>query len=129
MEQSNGMLWFVLDDRSQANLRSSCPAQFPRAFGDHATLRFDVPLSAAYEKLVGKPHTIEVYEHCWNNRVQAVRVRTNGLPDQYGVPHVTVSAVGEPFESVAMLKGSHHSEPLSLTLNGTVKFIPLKSRR
>jgi hypothetical protein len=127
MEKQKGLLWLRLDEPSRTRLLSICSPRFKTIFCDHVTLRFGIVLTAEYQQLIGSQHTVHAYEHCWNDTIQAVRVITHGLPDQYGVPHVTISAAEgiEPFLSVEMLHGQHHQyEPLnSIPLTGTVEFV------
>lgn len=116
----------MLDEESSARLRRAIPPIYPKTFYHHVTLLYDVGRSEA-EGLIGKSWTVEAYAAAHNSQAQACRVRTNGLPDTYGVPHVTLStATGiAPFASAAMLKGEHDEQPLDppIRLTGRLEFI------
>jgi hypothetical protein len=125
MAKRPGILWFVLDEESAAQLRTLVPARFEKTWYHHITLRYGVE---RYEvaAIIGQRHQIEAYAVAFNDQAQAVRVETNGLPDEYGVPHITLSttAAVKPFASVAMLKGGHDESKIEppIALNGTVEF-------
>ena len=123
----NGILWLVLDEASQATLREHITPLFEHIFCHHVTLLYGI--AASDERVAASlntTQTIEVYALAHDDKAQAVRVKTNGLPDTYGVPHITISTGKgiEPFHSVAMLQGEHTEVPLDppLTLSGTVQF-------
>ncbi|HEX6258889.1 MAG TPA: hypothetical protein VFZ48_05415 [Candidatus Saccharimonadales bacterium] len=125
MDTDKGILWLRLDEPSRARLLQACPPRHATTYCHHVTLRHGVT-AQEYEALFGRQCTVEVYEACWDGSVQAVRVNTHGLPDQYGVPHVTISAADgiAPFTSVAMLKDpAHHHQKLSLELSGVIEFV------
>lgn len=122
-----GILWLKLDGTSRANLKSRYPAQYENSYYDHVTLAFgankrDVALH------IGTTANATVYAYAQNPRIEAVRVRTDNLPDTYGTPHITLSAANgvPPFESVAMLKADHFEEAIEspFEITGTVEFIP-----
>src|SRR5204862_207103 len=97
--------------------------RFEKAWYHHVTLRYGVERYEV-QAIIGQKHQIEAYAAAFNDQAQAVRVETNGLPDEYGVPHVTIStaAAVKPFASVAMLKGSHDTAAFSQLLNKTRHF-------
>jgi len=121
-----GILWFVLDEDSRERLRRAVPPMYSKQWYHHITLLYGVERSAA-EEFIGKPWAIEAYASAHNRQAQACRVNANGLPDTYGVPHVTLStATGvAPFAAAAMLKGEHDEQPLDspIRLTGQLEFI------
>ena len=124
MDKQEGVLWFVLDQSSSERLRRAVPPRYQNEFYHHVTLAYGVerPDVASF---VDKPWTIKVYAEAHNSQAQACRVETNGLPDTYGVPHITLSAAEgvKPFASVAMLQGGHEEESIDpIELTGVVKF-------
>ncbi len=129
-EQSpQGILWLKLDGASKGELQKAYPPRYPNIFYDHVTLIFGAHQEAV-NHMIGKNALAHVLVHAYNDRVEAVRVNTHGLPDMYGVPHITLSAQEgvEPFESVAMLQSEHHEEPVDppVELDGTIEFIPFE---
>lgn len=124
-----GILWLVLDNASQAALKARCQPMYEDVFCHHVTLAYGIePRDPRIAEFAGQTHTVASYAHARNGKVQAVRVRTGGLPDTYGVPHVTISADNvPPYESVAMLQSEHTEVPLDppLMLSGTVEYAPL----
>jgi hypothetical protein len=128
MEEPKGLLWLHLDTASRAQLLELCEPRFSTLFCDHVTLRFDTPLTPEYNAMIGQTHTAHATEVCWNEKIQAVRVDTHDLPDQYGVPHITISATEDtpPFLSVEMLKTTHQRKVIGgLAVTGVIQFIPL----
>ncbi len=130
-EQSpQGILWLKLDEASKGQLQEEYPPRYPNVFYDHVTLVFEAH-QAAVNYLIGKKAVAHVLAYARNDHVEAVRVDTHGLPDTYGVPHVTLSTEEgiEAFESVAMLQSEHHEESVDppLELDGTIEFIPFES--
>lgn len=121
-----GILWFVLDAESSQRLRQAVPPLYTQSYYHHVTLLYGIERSEV-EEFIGKPWTIEAYATAHNKDAQACRVRTNGLPDTYGAPHITLSAAAgiKPFASVAMLKAIHDETPLDppMKLSGTLQFI------
>jgi len=121
------MLWLHLNTASRTALLKACAPHFTTTFVDHVTLLFDVPLNQEMEKMIGQECMVFAYEHCWNDSIQAVRVKTDSLPNQYGVPHITISAADgiEPFFSVEMLRDDrYHSELLNnIPLTGSIRFV------
>lgn len=129
MDRQAGILWFVLDRSSTERLRLAVPPRYKNEFYHHVTLQYGVARQAV-AAFIDKPWTIKVYAVAHNNEAQACRVDTNGLPDTYGVPHVTLSTAEgiPPFASVAMLQGEHEEiaiEPIELT--GRVAFELLRN--
>ena len=126
---TKGILWLQLSPQSQAQLKQAFPPRYPNSFYHHVTLAFGVTRQEV-EQYIGQPAVVQAYAYASNVQVEAVRVATDGLPDTYGVPHVTLStATGiEPFESVAMLQAQHHEVSIEppLELQGIMAFIPLK---
>jgi hypothetical protein len=128
----NGILWLVLDEASQAALHEHVPPVFENVFCHHVTLWHDIsPDDEQVAALANTTQTISAYAIADNGKAQAVRVKTPGLPDKYGVPHITISTAKgvTPFQSVAMLQGDHTEVPLDppLTLTGTIQFEPLRN--
>jgi len=125
MSERLGILWFVLDKTSAARLRTAVPARYQHEYYHHVTLRYGVPHHAV-QALIGQRHTITAYAVAHNDNAQACRVQTHGLPDTYGVPHVTVSTAPgiKPYASVAMLQAAHTEAPLDppIELSGSVTF-------
>lgn len=124
MDGQVGILWFILDQHSVARLKQTVPPRYQNKFYHHVTLQYGADRRVV-ESFVNKPWTIKVYAVAYNNEAQACRVDTNGLPDTYGVPHITLSTTEgvEPFASVAMLTGNHDEILIKpITLTGTVKF-------
>ncbi len=124
MSERQGILWFVLDEASSERLRQAVPPRFATLYYHHMTLQHGVG-APAVEQYIGKPWTVEAYAAAYNDEVQACRVRADGLPDMYGVPHITLSTAPgvKPFASVAMLQGKHEEAPIEpLPLTGTVAF-------
>ena len=101
------------------------PPLYPNKHYHHVTLRYGVGKSEVGE-FVGRLWAVEAYTVAHNARAQACRVRTNGLPDEYGAPHVTLSTARgiKPFASVAMLKDHPQETWLEqpLLLTGVVHF-------
>lgn len=124
-----GILWLVLDEQSQQALRKQCPPRFNNEFYHHLTLRYGVPLTPELQALIGKSYEIEGYTEAFNKSAHALRVLPSSLPDEYGVPHITLSTAAgiEPFASVAMLQAPHDEValPAHITLHGIVAFAPL----
>lgn len=120
-----GILWFVLDNASSAKLRQAVPPAYGKEYYHHVTLQYSVERETV-PSFVGKQWTILAYAVALGKDTQACRVQTNGLPDMYGVPHVTLSTDPgiKPYASVAMLQTEHTETPLDppLTLSGTVQF-------
>lgn len=127
-KSATGILWLKLDATSKRQLQDAFPPHYPDTYYDHITLVFGTPQEPV-NHLIGTRSTAIVYAHAHNDKIQAVRVRANGLPDTYGVPHVTLSAQPgvEAFESVAMLQGEHEETEIDppLEITGTIEFIPL----
>lgn len=126
----HGILWLALSDKSHDKLKKAFPPRFANEFYHHVTLAFGTP-QLEVTQFIGRTAKAEVYAHAANNKVEAVRVTTFGLPDTYGVPHVTLSTAEgiEPFESVAMLRGNHDETQVQppLVLEGLLEFKPFKS--
>jgi len=129
-QSGNGILWLKLDEASRQLLQANFPATLVMPFYDHVTLAYDVSRESI-APYIGQSAGVVAYAYATNGKVEAVRVETAGLPDTYGVPHVTLStAVGiQPFEAVAMLHGEHAEQPIepSLTLTGKLEFVPLQA--
>lgn len=142
--ERRGILWLVLTEKSQHELRRAYPPRYHTDQADHllyhhATLLFDVLRGdKIVQQYVGRTVAVQVYAHAYNEAVQAVRIRptTEGdLPaTSYGVPHITMSVRGEtkPFASVAMLQATETTrteEPLEqpLILEGTIEFYPFNN--
>jgi hypothetical protein len=125
---NNGILWLKLDQDSKQLLEESYPPRYPRIFYDHVTLAFGVTRGSV-SHLIGQAATVQAYAHAHNAQIEAVRIEPNELPDTYGVPHITLSALEgtAPFQSVAMLKAEHEESAIDppLTLNGFLEFMPL----
>lgn len=123
--ERSGILWLVLDQSSSASLRAAVPSLYSNEFYHHVTLRYGVTAREVSE-FIGKRVTIIATAVAYNDQAQAVRVTTGGLPDEYGVPHITLSTAKgvKPFASVAMLQGAHEEALLdpSLQLSGIVEF-------
>ncbi|HYG83598.1 MAG TPA: hypothetical protein VD907_01850 [Verrucomicrobiae bacterium] len=130
MAETNGILWLKLDTHSKKVLLEACPQRYEQLFCDHVTLRYDVP-RAEVEGWIGTQTEVVAYEHCWNSNTQAVRVDSLELPNQYGVPHVTISTTAgtKPFTSVTMLQtGNCQRQPIDrLVLSGVIQFVSLES--
>jgi len=123
----NGILWLKLDARSKQLLQQRFPAIYPNTFYDHVTLAYGTTKIAVAE-LIGKSDSVQAYAYAKNEKAEAVRVNTRGLPDTYGAPHITLSTADgvEPFESVTMLKSDHHETKIApLELSGVLEFIYL----
>ncbi len=120
-----GILWFVLDEASVAKLRQIAPPLYANEFYHHVTLRYGVS-KGEVAQYIGKEWRIKVTAIAHNSEVQACRVQTDGLPDEYGVPHITLSTAPgiKPFASVAMLQGAHDERRLEqpVELSGRVQF-------
>lgn len=128
----NGILWLVLTPDAQQRLRGEHPPVHAEEYYHHMTLAFDVPRSSV-EEFIGRSAIVYAYAHAHDADVQAARIRTNpehGLPDTYGVPHVTLSTAEgiEPFASVAMLKGDHTETSIDPhhEIEGTIEFLPFE---
>src|SRR5688572_10672630 len=113
MSERLGILWFVLDDQSRARLHEAVPPLYSDEYYHHVTLQYGVGRGSV-ASFIGKQWTIGAYAVGSNTEVQACRVQTNGLPDMYGVPHITLSAMPgiKPYASVAMLQQAHTETPL-----------------
>jgi choline dehydrogenase-like flavoprotein len=125
-ENEIGTLRLVLDEASREALRAKAPPLFAgNEFYHHQTLRFGVP-KAEVADWIGRTVSTTVYAVAWNKEVQAARVQASELPDENGVPHVTLTTAQgvKPYASVAMLEGDHHEQPLDMTLTGTLVFKP-----
>lgn len=91
----------------------------------HITLQYGVEREA-WDNIIGLPMTVGALELCHNDRIQAIRV---ALPTwvqcQNPNPHITISWVegAQPVESNAMLNGSHHSEPLGISIPTIIEFL------
>jgi len=127
-ELDTGVLWLKLDADSKQLLQKLYPPKYSDPYYDHVTLAFGVPRESV-SHLIGQAASANVYAYAHNAKVEAVRVKTSGLPDTYGVPHITLSTQQgvEPFESVAMLKGDHQEVPINppFELKGQTEFILL----
>jgi len=127
-ETGRGILWLKLEEASRQTLQAHFPPKYPTTYYDHVTLAFGTNQELV-RGLIGITATVRAYAYASNTEIEAVRVQTNGLPDTYGVPHITLSAQPgvEPFKSVAMLQGEHGEVPISpnLKLFGVIEFIPL----
>ena len=127
-----GILWLKLDAASQEALKLAYPPRYLTIYYDHVTLLFDVAREDVTE-YVGKNEQVAAYAHSYNDHIEAVRVQSD-LPDSYGVPHITLSALPgvHPVESVVMLQNDHTEIPREkpLIITGTIEFVPLpKSAR
>ena len=103
-----GILWLKLSVKSRNFLLEKFPPRFPNVYYDHVTLAYGVERARVGEYLNAAAEA-EVYAYASSAIVEALRVKTYGLPDSYGVPHVTLSTANgvKPFESVSMLKEAH----------------------
>jgi hypothetical protein len=127
-QPETGILWLRLDADSKELLQKLYPHKYPAEYYHHVTLVFGTTRELLRHP-IGTLATVRAYAHAHNADIEAVRVETDGLPDTYGVPHITLSAqpgVG-PFRSVAMLQGDHQEEPIDppLELKGDLEFNPL----
>ncbi len=123
----HGILWLKLDERSKQLLQQRFPASYVSKHYDHVTLAYDAARSTV-ENHIDKPASVDVYAYAKNDKAEAVRVDTHGLPDTYGVPHITLSTIDgvEPFESVTMLKSEHDEIAIEpFVVSGTLEFILL----
>ncbi|EDK72757.1 metal dependent phosphohydrolase [candidate division TM7 genomosp. GTL1] len=132
-EDKEGILWLKLNPSSKQKLKDTFPPLYTNQFYDHATLKGHHAHATRSEvaELIGQPANIEVYAYAKNDKVEAVRIHAHGLPDTYGVPHITLSTKQgiQPFESVAMLKADHDEKPVKpLELEGIIEFHPFKKR-
>lgn len=122
-----GILSLQLSIESTELLQRLYPAKYQDIYCDHVTLVYGAP-EEAVKYYTGKAAIASIFAYAHNQRVEAVRVATHGLPDTYGTPHITLSTQEgvDPFESVAMLKSEHDEQPLEteIDLEGTVEFIP-----
>lgn len=125
---TSGILWLRLDARSRRTLQDKYPPKYPNSYYDHVTLVYGVPKDEV-GNLIGQSSSVYAWAYAVNSRVEAVRVRTQGLPDTYGVPHITLSTQPgiEPFESVAMLKSVHDEVAIDppIKLDGELEFVPI----
>lgn len=125
MSDRPGILWFVLDEASSARLRQIAPPLYPNEFYHHVTLRYGVEKDEVAH-YIDKERRVTAVAIAHNSDVQACRVQTDGLPDEYGVPHITLSTAQgiKPFASVAMLQGAHDELRLEqpVELSGRVQF-------
>jgi hypothetical protein len=126
---AKGILWLKLDNVSRQKLQQLYPPKYPNAFYDHVTLAYDVARDSVSE-WIDTADQATAYAYAANGNVEAVRVRTEGLPDTYGVPHVTLSTAKgiQPYESVAMLQADHTENPIepAVELTGVIEFVPLR---
>lgn len=106
-----GILWLtLLNQKSPIKQLYGQPKHF------HVTIQFDVTLQSV-ARYLGKDVTVELLENCWNNDIQAIRVK---LPSPWNSlcknkdPHMTISHKSgvAPKESNVMLEGKHQSEVL-----------------
>lgn len=142
--EQRGILWLVLTEKSQNELRSACPPRYHteqvgHLLYHHATLLFDVLRGdKIVQQYIGRTVAIQVFAHAYSDTVQAVRIRPTSEDDlpatSYGVPHITLSVQGDtkPFASVAMLQATpslHTEQALEppLVLEGTIEFYPFNN--
>ncbi len=128
MTERLGILWFVLDEPSAKRLRQIASPKYSNEFYHHVTLQYGVE-EQTVAQWIGQKTAVEAYAVASNTEAQACRVRTQDLPDMYGVPHITLSTAKgiEPYASVAMLQGDHNEVLLEVptALTGTIAFEPL----
>ena len=129
MSEATGILWFVLDRASIDRLKKAVAPRYENEFYHHVTLQYGVTRQTVVP-FIDKPWAIKMYAVAHNTQTQAGRVDTRGLPDTYGLPHITLSTAEgvKPFASVAMLQGEHQEaavEPIELT--GTIEFVLLRN--
>jgi len=107
MPDSKGIFWAVIDEHTQRWLQRQ--ALFPKVFGRHIMLYFNVPYSTL-KSWDGYEFSFSIPLLAWNNRVQAVSViLPANVPRDYPYPHITVSAQKgvSPVASNDMLKAVH----------------------
>lgn len=126
-KHSEGIVWLKLSKQSIQKLKNAFPPNYPNTFYDHVTLVFGTQRNL-FEDIIGDSATIVVYAYAKNHQVEAARVQHDGLPDTYGVPHITLSTqLGiKPFASVRMLQEDHYEKTVSpLELEGVIEFVTL----
>lgn len=114
-----GILWAVLD---------SFPATasiYPEGSPHHVTLIFGEERHK-YESYIGQKILLNVYQECWDERIQALRVLLpGGFPCNNDHPHITVSYC-KPVESNTMLLNPQHSRFVNFTLPATIDWHEFK---
>lgn len=94
-----GILWAVIQEPFPVK------PLFSKGKPHHITLQYKVEREA-WEEIIGQPMTALAVQHCWNNRIQAVKViLPSWVQCQNSNPHVTVSWIPDvkPVEANAML--------------------------
>lgn len=126
-KENRGILWLALVPQDQSAL--PVEPRFPQlAQHLHVTLQYNVAFTKGVLSLLDVGEVfVEVFENCWNDKIQALRVK---LPDnlrfvcQNEDPYITVSMREgvRPVMSNVMLGTEHHSEPVSSSLSFKVEF-------
>lgn len=118
---SKGILWLTIPDQVSPVKKLYSPAKHL-----HVTLKFDVTLDSV-KRFLDKEVTVELIENCWNDEIQAVKVK---LPSTYESlcknkhPHITIShkAGVKPFKSNKMLESDHKSDKLKERIKMRTEF-------
>lgn len=113
---SKGILWLTIPDQTSPIKRKYNPAQHL-----HVTLKFNVTLESV-KMYLGETVRVELLENCWNNEIQAVKIKLPGRfqsASNNKIPHITISHKPgiKPFKSNQMFEGEHESENLKQSLN------------
>lgn len=105
---SKGILWAI--PQQPIDIQPLYPNGEPH----HITLQYGVEREPV-SWMIGQEFEAIIWEHCWNDRVQALRVHVPTIfPCCNAHPHITVSWVdgAEPVESNTMLSDTlSHSQP------------------
>lgn len=123
-----GILWLTIPSQSLP-----VDAIYKPAKHLHVTLQFDTEFDR-WKKLIGKTVNVELIANCWNDEIQAIRVK---LPSYYKricqnkEPHITVSHLENvaPFKSNEMLNSDHEETLINQRIQAVVEFFEFKQKK
>jgi hypothetical protein len=125
MNNFNGYIAIVLDEKSVRFLKEAVPPMHPKLFYHHMTIAY-MPDESIYEKYkndIGKEIELTITGVCSDDKGQAAIVETNFSEKE--VPHVTLSCEEntKPVYSDTLLKTKPNYKGINLKIAGKVEVV------
>lgn len=125
MNNLNGYIAIVLDEKSANSLKEAIPPIHQKLFYHHMTIAYmpDELIYKKYENSLGKQIELSITGFCFDERGQTAIVETNLSEKE--VPHITLSCEEntKPVYSDTLLKNKPNYKSVNLKVTGKVEVI------